>query len=90
MQSHLSTHTWITQATPKPNTAMRLFCFPYAGGGSVIFHHWRSKLPADLEVYAIKLPGRESRLSEPPFVRVAPLVQALSASIPDSPEKASF
>jgi medium-chain acyl-[acyl-carrier-protein] hydrolase len=71
------TDTWITRSTPKPNAPLRLFCFPYAGGGSVLFHHWGAKLPADIEICAIKLPGRENRLSEPPFVRVAPLVQAL-------------
>jgi medium-chain acyl-[acyl-carrier-protein] hydrolase len=77
MNSHSNTHTWITRSTPQPNAAMRLFCLPYAGGGSIIFHHWGRELPADIEVCAIKLPGRESRLSETPFVRVAPLVQAL-------------
>ena len=81
MTSRSTTHAWIARSTPKPNAALRLFCFPYAGGGSVIFHHWGMELPADIEVCAIKLPGRENRLSEPPFIRVAPLVQALAEGL---------
>ncbi len=81
MKSRPITQTWIVRSTPKPNAAMRLFCFPYAGGGSVIFHHWGAELPTDIEVCAIRLPGRESRLAEPPFDRVAPLVQALASGL---------
>ncbi len=81
MKSRAKTHTWITCSTPRPNAALRLFCFPYAGVGSVVFHHWGAELPDDIEVCAIKLPGRESRLSEPPFVRTAPLVKALAEGL---------
>ncbi|ETX04517.1 MAG: hypothetical protein ETSY2_28310 [Candidatus Entotheonella gemina] len=81
MQSRSTTHTWITRSTPKPNAALRLFCFSYAGGGSVVFHHWGAELPDNIEVCAIKLPGRESRFSEPPFDRTAPLVQALAEGL---------
>lgn len=78
MQSRSITHTWIARPTPKPNAALRLFCFPYAGGGSTIFHRWGAELPDSIEVCAIKLPGRENRFTEAPFDRVAPLVQALA------------
>ncbi|PON18782.1 putative thioesterase [Candidatus Entotheonella serta] len=81
MKPRATTHTWITRSAPKPNAAMRLFCFPYAGGGSVIYHHWGAELPDDIEVCAVKLPGRENRLAEPPFVRIAPLVQALAKGL---------
>ncbi len=81
MKSCSTTHTWITRSTPKPHAAIRLFCFPYAGGGSVVFHHWGAELPADVEVCAVKLPGRESRLAEPPIPRLAPLVNALAEGL---------
>lgn len=81
MKSRSTTHVWITRSDPKPNAALRLFCFPYAGGGSVIFHHWGAELPDGVEVCAIKLPGRENRLSEPPFAHVTPLVQTLAQGI---------
>lgn len=48
---------------PKPK--LRLFCFPYAGGGPAVFKDWPQHLPADVEVYALQLPGRGQRLQEP-------------------------
>lgn len=44
---------------------MRLVCFPHAGAGASAFHGWASVLPSDLEVLAVQLPGRETRMSEP-------------------------
>lgn len=74
-------HTWITCTAPNPNAALRLFCLPYAGGGSVIFHHWPKELPPTIEVCAVKLPGRESRIAESPFVSMTPLVQAMAEGL---------
>jgi surfactin synthase thioesterase subunit/glycosyltransferase involved in cell wall biosynthesis len=56
----------------------RLFCFPYAGGGTGAFAGWRQRLPG---VCPVRLPGRESRGAEAPFDRMAPLVEALAAAI---------
>jgi len=57
---------------------LRLFCFPYAGGGASIFRAWSSYLPEDIEVCPLYLPGRESRFKEPPFTRISPLVRVLA------------
>jgi medium-chain acyl-[acyl-carrier-protein] hydrolase len=46
---------------------VRLFVFPYAGGGAAAFRTWRDRLPAWISLQAIQLPGRESRFSEPPL-----------------------
>jgi pyochelin biosynthetic protein PchC len=40
-------------------------CFGPAGGGASFFRKWPDLLPADTELLAVQLPGRESRLSEP-------------------------
>jgi surfactin synthase thioesterase subunit len=56
---------------------LRLFCFPYAGRGPSIFRTWNDDLPAEVEVYPVQIPGRESRLGETPFVRLSPLVERL-------------
>jgi medium-chain acyl-[acyl-carrier-protein] hydrolase len=58
-----------------------LFCFPYAGGGTSVFHAWPAYLPRTVEVCLIKLPGREDRLAELPFNRLPPLVEALSEAM---------
>lgn len=57
-----------------------LFCFPYAGGGTMVYRAWRHALP-DTAVIAVRLPGRESRLGEPPIGSMPVLVEALGAEI---------
>ena len=42
-----------------------LWCLPYAGGNSSIFHRWPTFLDDIVEVRPVVLPGRESRFSEP-------------------------
>ncbi len=71
-------NAWVTCRRQNPQARLRLFCFPYAGGGASIFRTWADQLPAELEVCTIQLPGRENRLMEPPFTRVAPLVTVLA------------
>lgn len=60
---------------------MRLICLPHAGGGASSFHHLAALLPKEIEMLAVQLPGRESRLNEPPFKRMGALIDALSKGI---------
>jgi surfactin synthase thioesterase subunit len=57
---------------------MRLFCFPYAGGGAASFAGWRLD---NIALCPVRLPGRESRAAEAPFERMDSLVEALAAAI---------
>jgi medium-chain acyl-[acyl-carrier-protein] hydrolase len=68
---------------PKPNlpAAMRLFCFPYAGAGSMVYRTWPEGLPPQVEVVSILYPGRESRLRVPRIHSMKPLISALAAEI---------
>ena len=59
----------------------RLFCFPYAGGGSAIFRPWSKQMHRYIEVVPALLPGRELRLREPACTRVEPLVESLAREI---------
>jgi surfactin synthase thioesterase subunit len=68
---------WLTRAKSNPSARLRLFCFPYAGGGASIFSSWVEHLPPEVELCPIQLPGRESRYSEPAFVNLSCLVQCL-------------
>ncbi len=77
MQKHL-VDTWLHRPRPEANPHMRLFCFPYVGGGGVVYHKWPEDLPKEVEVCAIRLPGRETRFREPPFTRLIPLVEELA------------
>jgi medium-chain acyl-[acyl-carrier-protein] hydrolase len=60
---------------------MRLFCFPYAGGGASIYRNWQESFPPSIEVCPVQLPGREARLSEPPFTDIATLVEAAAQAL---------
>lgn len=72
---------WVVRYRPNPRAHLRLFCFPYAGGGASIFRSWLDGLPEQVEVCGIQLPGRETRLGELAGTRMAPLMQALVEGI---------
>jgi surfactin synthase thioesterase subunit len=55
----------------------RLFCFPYAGAGASIFRLWSELLPADVELCAPVLPGREVRVNEPAIADMPALITSL-------------
>ncbi|HMG22849.1 MAG TPA: alpha/beta fold hydrolase, partial [Kofleriaceae bacterium] len=72
---------WIVRPRARPDAALRLVCFPYAGSGAQVYRTWPDALPADVEVLSIALPGRDARLREPLFHRMPPLVAALTDAI---------
>jgi medium-chain acyl-[acyl-carrier-protein] hydrolase len=73
--------SWIPWHKPNLKSRIRLFCFPFAGAGALIFHAWPDRLPAEVEVCPVQLPGRGTRLKEPPFTRLPPLVEALAQAL---------
>lgn len=81
MTTRLSTERWIVRTTPNPQARLRLFCFPYAGSGSSTFAAWGRNLPTQVEVCAVQLPGRESRLAEAPYTNMSALVEALTDAL---------
>jgi surfactin synthase thioesterase subunit/glycosyltransferase involved in cell wall biosynthesis len=72
---------WFPAAAWRDQTHLRLFCFPSAGGGVSSFRGWAENLPPEVSVCPVRLPGRESRLSEPPFRRMEPLIEAMGEAI---------
>lgn len=70
--------TWIRQSKQNPNPKLRLFCFPYAGGGASLFRLWDENLPGEIEVCPVQFPGRESRIREPLFEALNPLIEKLA------------
>jgi medium-chain acyl-[acyl-carrier-protein] hydrolase len=73
--------SWIAFRKPNPQARLRLFCFPYAGTGASIVRTWPDGLPVDVEVCPVQFPGRGTRLTETPFTRLSPLVQALAQAL---------
>jgi len=75
-----SSSQWF-QVQPDSMARLRLFCFPYAGGGSATFRPWTRQVPRSIEVVPALLPGREFRLRESAFTRMEPMVEALAREI---------
>lgn len=72
---------WFQCARPRPAARVRLFAFPFGGGGASTFFSWDDLLPPSVELHAAKLPGRETRLREPPIDDMSTLVAALADAL---------
>jgi medium-chain acyl-[acyl-carrier-protein] hydrolase len=72
---------WFSCHRPNEQAALRLFCFPYAGGGAPIFWNWMDHLPRSVEVCPVQLPGRGSRGAEAPHTRLRSLVEELAEAL---------
>ena len=72
-----SPDSWIAFRKPNPQAILRLFCFPYAGGGASIYRTWGQDLPPQVEVCPVQLPGRENRMREKPIAVMEELIDAM-------------
>jgi len=72
---------WFNCAKPDSQARLRLFCFPYAGGGAAIYRGWENYLPPGLEVWPVQPPGRGSRFKETAFASMDSLVEAAAVAI---------
>lgn len=73
---------WFTTIRPATSrTCLRLFCAPYAGGSTTSYRSWNDRLPPEIALYAIELPGRGSRFGEPCITRMDELVGHLASAI---------
>ncbi len=72
---------WMHIIKSHPLARLRLVCFSYAGGGASIYRSWLNKLPAEIELCAVQLPGRENRIIDAPFVQLPPLIQTLAPAL---------
>ncbi|HVG21614.1 MAG TPA: alpha/beta fold hydrolase [Blastocatellia bacterium] len=72
---------WLATCRPNSKAAIRLFCFPYAGGSDSIFRSWQGSFPDAIEVCPVQLPGRGARIMEPPFTEIGPLLQDATVAL---------
>lgn len=72
---------WFPYRQPRRKARLRLFCFPYAGGGASLFRPWLEALPSEIAVVPVQLPGRENRLLEPPVTQLSRLVDLLAEAL---------
>jgi medium-chain acyl-[acyl-carrier-protein] hydrolase len=76
-----SSQPWLPFRKPNVAARLRLFCFPYAGGGAHAFRSWQAALPPYVEVCAVQPPGHGTHLHQRPFTRIGSLVQAASEAL---------
>ncbi len=81
MTDSIMSSSWIFGRRPNPHAGLRLFCFPYAGSSAVVYRSWTEGLPAGVDVCPVQYPGRGTRLMEPSFTRLEPLVEALARAL---------
>ena len=56
---------------------VRAICVPQAGMGAWAFHSWQARLPPEVEVLPVELPGRNTRMTEPKPTSMDELVDGL-------------
>lgn len=72
---------WLVSFRPVPDARLRVFCLPYAGAGASAYRAWSLGAPEDVEVLAVQLPGRETRIREACVTSVADAVPPLAEAM---------
>lgn len=76
---------WFMTPQERPGASCLLYCLPYAGGSAAVYRTWGARLAPWIEVRAVELPGRGSRLREAPVDDAARLsLQVADAIIADA------
>jgi medium-chain acyl-[acyl-carrier-protein] hydrolase len=78
---NISTNPWFKCFKPNAKATLRLFCFPYAGGGTTLYQTWPRLLPENVELYVTQLPGRGSRIKEKSLTNARSLVDEIAQAI---------
>lgn len=72
----MSSSAWLDARALERPARVRIFAFPFAGGGTAAYRPWSAALPADIAVCPVRLPGREARLAEPPLEDLVAIARA--------------
>jgi medium-chain acyl-[acyl-carrier-protein] hydrolase len=75
---------WLVHVgAPLSATRSRIVALPWAGGGTAVYRRWATMLPADVALTIVRMPGRESRLGEPPLTDMDAVVDELAPLVAD-------
>ncbi|MBQ8950525.1 MAG: thioesterase [Eubacterium sp.] len=69
------------RADSSDENRIRLFCFPYAGGGASVFRTWQNILGNKVEVLPAHYKGHEDRITDKPVSSMKQLVDELYAEL---------
>lgn len=65
----------------RANTLCRIVCFPWAGAGAGAYYPWLRLVPPSLDLLAVRLPGRESMIRQPPFWSLTDAASAIADAL---------
>lgn len=80
-RSEVANNPWLPYRQPRNNPKIRLFCFPFGGGGASVYRGWQDDFPDTIEICPVQLPGRETLESTAPVSDLHALVAALYENI---------
>ena len=69
---------WVVRWTQPAQARLRLWCLGRAGAGATPFRPWEELVGPDVELCAVRLPGRENRIREAPLSSTAAVVEELA------------
>jgi surfactin synthase thioesterase subunit len=72
---------WFRRIAAGEDWRASLIAIPHAGGTAAFFSPWRDLLPDGLELLAVQLPGRETRLREPLVRDMEAVVEDLAGAV---------
>ncbi|WP_327432450.1 thioesterase II family protein [Streptomyces sp. NBC_01236] len=77
---------WFLGGLERPWRDTQLLCLPHSGGNASSYRGWLAAAESDVDVVPVQLPGRETRLKEPPFTDQPTLI----AELADVVDRAGF
>lgn len=77
----MSHNPWCVKPNPVSSAKLKLICLPFAGGSSQAYRSWVSIMPPTVELIAVELPGRGTRLNEPLISHLPTMVKQLAQGI---------
>ena len=83
----LTPDQWLSRVDFRPSVALRLVCFPHAGGGAAAFMRWLPGLPERVALCPVRPPGRESTWREPLLRDVPSLADGAFAALSTLPPR---
>ncbi|MFB6887818.1 thioesterase II family protein [Kitasatospora sp. NPDC056327] len=78
--SQLDPDRWFLRAGRRRNPRLTVLAVPWAGGGTASYHGLADLLPPDVDLWMLRLPGREVRRAEPLATSMAGLAPAAAAA----------
>lgn len=81
---NLQTNHWLAtprDARPAVSPALKLYCFPYAGGGARSYDGWQAMLDPLVQMATVELPGRGRNLARKPLESLMAIVEQLATVV---------